>query len=43
MTGAVDLVDWVQLCYREGRPSNCYRNIDGVEDLTGVMDEVCLA
>lgn len=39
--GAVDLTDWVQLCSREGRGTDCFdRDITGLEENSRVMDEL---
>ncbi|KAG6475203.1 probable inactive receptor kinase At5g10020 [Zingiber officinale] len=40
-TGAVDLTDWVQMCNREGRGTDCFdRDISGLEEAPRVMDEL---
>ncbi|CAL9173993.1 unnamed protein product [Musa hybrid cultivar] len=40
-TGAVDLTDWVQMCNREGRGTDCFdRDITGLEEAPKVMDEL---
>lgn len=40
-SGAVDLVDWVQLCAREGRGTDCFdRDIAGLEEAPNVMEEL---
>ncbi|URE45073.1 Leucine rich repeat N-terminal domain [Musa troglodytarum] len=40
-TGAVDLTDWVQMCNREGRGTDCFdRDITGLEESPRVMDEL---
>ncbi|PKU85127.1 putative inactive receptor kinase [Dendrobium catenatum] len=39
--GAVDLTDWVQMCTREGRGTDCFdRDIAGLEESPRVMDEL---
>ncbi|XP_072972466.1 probable inactive receptor kinase At5g10020 [Typha angustifolia] len=38
---AVDLTDWVQMCNREGRGTDCFdRDITGLEEAPRVMDEL---
>ncbi|KAL5197236.1 hypothetical protein ABZP36_000748 [Zizania latifolia] len=40
-SGAVDLTDWVQMCNREGRGTDCFdRDITGLEESPRVMDEL---
>ncbi|KAK1678734.1 hypothetical protein QYE76_039582 [Lolium multiflorum] len=40
-SGAVDLTDWVQMCNREGRGTDCFdRDIAGLEESPRVMDEL---
>ncbi|XP_020586681.1 probable inactive receptor kinase At5g10020 [Phalaenopsis equestris] len=40
-SGSVDLVDWVQMCAREGRGSDCFdRDIVGLDEAPNVMDEL---
>ncbi|KAK8969211.1 putative inactive receptor kinase [Platanthera guangdongensis] len=40
-SGAVDLTDWVQMCTREGRGTDCFdRDIAGLEEAPRVMDEL---
>lgn len=40
-SGAVDLTDWVQLCSREGRGTDCFdRDIAGLEEAPRAMDEL---
>ncbi|KAL0911950.1 hypothetical protein M5K25_017889 [Dendrobium thyrsiflorum] len=40
-SGAVDLTDWVQMCTREGRGTDCFdRDIAGLEESPRVMDEL---
>ncbi|XP_072973889.1 probable inactive receptor kinase At5g10020 [Typha angustifolia] len=40
-SGAVDLTDWVQMCNREGRGTDCFdRDIAGLEEAPRVMDEL---
>lgn len=40
-SGAVDLTDWVQMCNREGRGTDCFdRDIAGLEESPRAMDEL---
>ncbi|ONK75480.1 uncharacterized protein A4U43_C03F17300 [Asparagus officinalis] len=40
-SGAVDLTDWVQMCTREGRGTDCFdREIAGLEEAPKAMDEL---
>ncbi|KAL6657557.1 hypothetical protein ACP70R_005337 [Stipagrostis hirtigluma subsp. patula] len=40
-SGAVDLTDWVQMCNREGRGTDCFdRDITGLEESPRIMDEL---
>ncbi|KAJ6793049.1 putative inactive receptor kinase [Iris pallida] len=40
-SGAVDLTDWVQLCTREGRGTDCFdREIAGLEEAPSAMDQL---
>ncbi|KAL6841951.1 hypothetical protein ACP4OV_028463 [Aristida adscensionis] len=40
-SGAVDLTDWVQMCNREGRGTDCFdRDITGLEECPRIMDEL---
>ncbi|CAN6176286.1 unnamed protein product [Urochloa humidicola] len=40
-SGAVDLTDWVQMCNREGRGTDCFdRDISGLEESQRIMDEL---
>ncbi|KAG0449693.1 hypothetical protein HPP92_027125 [Vanilla planifolia] len=40
-SGAVDLTDWVQMCTREGRGTDCFdRDIAGLEEAPKAMDEL---
>ncbi|KAG1334513.1 putative inactive receptor kinase [Cocos nucifera] len=40
-SGAVDLTDWVQMCNKEGRGTDCFdRAIAGLEEAPRVMDEL---
>ncbi|XP_020698802.1 probable inactive receptor kinase At5g10020 [Dendrobium catenatum] len=40
-SGAIDLVDWVQMCAREGRGTDCFdRYIAGLEEAPSVMDQL---
>ncbi|RCV14078.1 hypothetical protein SETIT_2G398100v2 [Setaria italica] len=40
-SGAVDLTDWIQMCNREGRGTDCFdRDITGLEESPRIMDEL---
>jgi serine/threonine protein kinase len=40
-SGAVDLTDWVQMCNREGRVTDCFdRDITGSEESPRIMDDL---
>ncbi|XP_062189885.1 probable inactive receptor kinase At5g10020 [Phragmites australis] len=40
-SSAVDLTDWVQMCNREGRGTDCFdRDITGLEESPRIMDEL---
>ncbi|XP_010926236.1 probable inactive receptor kinase At5g10020 [Elaeis guineensis] len=41
LSGAVDLTDWVQMCNKEGRGTDCFdKDIAGLEEAPTVMDEL---